>query len=132
MYYPQDKLKKITENCCLFMCYIFSVDRQEKTQGQWLRLLADAFDSGLIDEECTVLDAEKLLKLYTGKNYTVEKKEVNSIADIKKLCPVRYNYNGHGHWVLVEDGKIIFNSLLNSVCVTKGKPTTARIIRGAK
>ena len=61
------------------------------------------------------------------KVYSVIKKDVSSIAGIK-LGAVRYSYNGYSHWVLVEDGKIVFNSIDDSQCVKYGTIKEARFI----
>ena len=34
-----------------------------------------------------------------------------------------------GHWVGVEEGKVVFNSLTYSRCLEEGKPTECRIIK---
>lgn len=129
MFAPQTEIKKITDNCCLFMCYLFCMGIEPENASSWLVYLSRALENGLVDDECTVLDAQKLLFHVTGKKYAVEKKEIKSLAEVQKMAPVRFDYNGLSHWVVVEEGKIVFNSLLNSNCVNKGKPTTARIIR---
>lgn len=83
-----------------------------------------------LDEECTVYWST-FYKNVTGRNLTVERKDIRSLSELKKMgrCAVRFDYQGASHWVGVENGKIKFNSLEFSRCVTYGKPVTARIIR---
>ena len=83
-----------------------------------------------LDDECTVY-WNVFYKNVTGKNATVERREIKNLSELKKIgrCAVRFEYQGASHWVGVENGKIRFNSLEFSRCVTYGKPTTARIIR---
>ncbi len=127
--YPQTELKLLTDNCCLFMCYLWCMGIQPEKKSSWLRYLADALDAKLIDEECTVLDAPKLIEHFTGRKYSVTKKAVTTISDIVKPTPVKFRADGFiPHWVVVENGEIVFNPLLNSKSVSKGKPCDARII----
>ena len=129
MIYPQTFALEVANNIeaigkygCLGMCYLYCVGIRDNAL-EYIRILSDCMDKGILDEECTVLDAKKFLRYVTGKEYDVTKKQIN---DLKKVeCwPVRYVYNGLGHWVVVEKGKIVFNPLINSQCVTKGKPDT--------
>jgi len=121
-------LESIGNYGCLAMCYLWTVGIEPLNAPSMAEYLSDAMLNGLLDKECTVLDADRFLLFFTGKKYRVQKKQISSIKTIKKATPVRYDYEGKSHWVVVEDGKIIFNSLINSVCVSKGTPTTAREI----
>ena len=91
-------------------------------------------DKSILDEECTVLNPVKLMEGVAGKKYTVTKKDISSLDELKttpKAC-VRFNYNGQGHFVYCEYGKVVFNSLDRSYCVNYGRPTTARIIEAVE
>lgn len=121
--------RKFTPNLCLFYCYLFCV-------GIDFQTAEDAFEEAdkrrrqrILADDGTVLDAEKLLGMFTGQRMSVTKKDISSIDGIRNRTPVRYDYNGHSHWVVVENGKIVFNSIENSQCVKFGKPVTARIIK---
>lgn len=136
MKYPQTKaenlaknIQAIAENGCLAMCYLYCVgigDSEYNTIG----IISEAMDEGLLDKDCFVSDADKFLNSILGKNIVkVLKKDIKSLDEIRgDYCPVRFDYNGKSHWVVVSNGKIIFNPLLNSKCVNKGKPTSARIL----
>ena len=83
-----------------------------------------------LDEESTVLDASKFMKAINGKDYKITKKSIKNLIELDqtpKAC-VRFDYNNNSHWVYVEFGKIKWNSMHLSKCVTMGMPTTARII----
>lgn len=121
--------KKFTPNLCLFYSYLYCV-------GIEFVNAEDAFEEadkrrrqGILADDGTVLDAEKLLGASTGQRMSVTKKDITSIDGIRNRTPVRYDYNGHSHWVVVENGRIVFNSIENSQCVKYGKPVTARIIK---
>lgn len=136
MKYPQTKaedlaknIQAIAKNGCLAMCYLYCVglgDNEYSTIG----LISEAMDDGLLDKDCFVSDADKFLNSLLGENKVkVLKKNITNLDEIKgDYCPVRFDYNGSSHWVVVSNGRIIFNPLLNSKCVNKGKPTSARII----
>ena len=103
-------------------------------ETEYIRILSDCMNKGILDNECTVLNASRFLEYVTGKRYEVTKEQFNDLKKVK-CYPVRYVYNGRGHWVVVENGKIVFNSLINSQCVTKGKPDTkdnTRVIKLAR
>lgn len=135
MKYPQTRAEKISKNInaianysCLAMSYLYCLGI-DGSEYDYIGYVSDAMDLGLLDNECTVLDANKYLNHFAGESrFVVTKKSITNISEIEKATPVRFDYQNHSHWVVVENGKIVFNSLVNSVCVTKGKPTTARII----
>lgn len=113
-------IKAIGEYGCLAMCYLYCVGIDGDC-SDYIRSVSNAMNQGLLDSECTVLDASKYLEYFTGRKFKVSKKNVKDISEITSPTPVRYKYNGHCHWVVVENGKIVFNSLANSQCVTKGQ-----------
>lgn len=125
-----DNIKEIGKNACLAMCYIYCAGVDPDNEIEYIRIVNNAIKAGIITKDCTVTDAERFLQHITGRKTTVVKKNVTDIKGIKQAAPVRYIADGYsGHWVVVEDGKIVFNSLVNSINVTKGKPAEARIIK---
>lgn len=125
--YPQTFATDVSKNIeaigkfgCLAMCYLFCIGIDGDC-SDYVRSVSNAMNEGLLDSECTVLDAEKFLEHFSGRKFHVTKKNYKDISEIKNPTPVRYSYNGKSHWVVVENGKIVFNSLANSLCVTKGK-----------
>lgn len=120
--------KVFTPNLCLYYCYLYCVGIEFENEGQALYEADRKRRQKILDNDGTVLDAVKLLSNITGRKVNVTKKEVSSISEIKEKTPVRFDYNGKSHWVVVANGEIVFNSIENSVCVKNGKPTTARII----
>lgn len=125
-----DNIKEIGKNACLAMCYIYCAGVDPDNEIEYIRIVNNAIKAGIIAKDCTVKSAEQFLQWLTGRKTTVVKKTVADIKEIKQAAPVRYIADGYfGHWVVVEDGKIVFNSLVNSINVTKGKPAEARIIK---
>ena len=124
--------EKASEGACLAFCYIRAALGKvipEKMFG----ILWEAADRNIIDENdnCYVKDAIALMKLANpDKKYSVIKKDITSLEDLNgELAAVSYKNGGYNHFVLVEKGQIIFDSLDDSKCVKYGKPTTARIIK---
>lgn len=117
------------ENLCLFFCYNFC-------KGKVFNTAKEAFDEaerarlkGYLGDDGYVLNAEAILKEGNAYRWSVMKEKITSIEKIEKPTPVCFEYNGYAHWVVVEKGKIVFNSLENSTCVKYGKPTSSRIIK---
>lgn len=127
---PQTVIQEFNNNTCLFMCYIYCCGLIPDTIEGWLDYYIHALKTGCINEEGFVLDAEKLIRLVSGRRVSVTKKAITDIKSIKEKCPVMYSMNGgkSGHFVVVENGEIIFNPLEVSQNVNKGKPVSARII----
>ena len=124
--------EKASEGACLAFCYIRAALGKvipEKMFG----ILWDAADKNIIDENdnCYVNDAIALMKLANpNKKYSVIKKDISSLEELDgQLAAVSYKNGGYNHFVLVEKGQIVFDSLDDSKCVKYGKPTTARIIK---
>ncbi len=141
MIYPQTFASEVSKNIdaigkygCLAMCYLYCVGIRDNAL-EYIRILSDCMDKGILDNECTVLDAQKFLRYVTGREFDVTKKQFDDLKKITEPYPVKYSYNGRSHWVVVEKGKIVFNSLINSQCVSKGKPATelnTRVIKLAR
>lgn len=127
--FPNDKkLYAIAHGGCLALCYLYCVGIISDDAILAVQNVKNAMDKGLLDSNCSVLDADKFLEHFTGRKFRVEKRKIDSIDSIKDATPVCYEFNGNQHWVVIENGKIVFNPLRNSVCVAKGKPTDSRII----
>lgn len=125
-----DNIKEIGKNACLAMCYIYCAGIDPDNEIEYIRIVNNAIKAGIISKDCTVKSAEQFLQWLTGRKTTVVKKSVFDYAHLKEPTPVRFKADGYsGHWVVVKDGKIVFNSLVNSINVTKGKPAEARIIK---
>ncbi len=125
-----DNIKEIGKNGCLAMCYIFCAGIDPENEIEYLRIVNNAIKADILAKDCTVKDAEKFIQWLTGRKTSVSKKTIAEVDSIESPAPVRYRAEGkEGHWVVVENGKIVFNSLANSINVTKGKPVEARIIK---
>lgn len=125
----QTFMEKCGKGACLALCYIKAA-LPNATEAELFDILWEANKKGIIDanDDCYVKDAISLMKLANpDAKYSVTKQTISTIQGIE-LGAVNFENNGYNHWVLVEKGQIVFDSLDNSVCVSKGAPVGARII----
>lgn len=122
-------IKSIGEYSCLAMCYLYCVTHSTDA-AYYIDTVNRAIDKKVIGEDCLVFNASEFIKFVTGQDWSVTKKSVSSVSDIKQDTPVRYLAKGHGgHWVVVNNGKIVFNSLDWSYNVANGVPIEARVLK---
>lgn len=128
--------KGIGDGGCLCFCYLFSTLKETKMTPYEANafLLAGtlaAVEKGLVESNGYVNNAVDLLEYVDpAHKYDVEKRKINSVTDLgdKETAAVLFTYNGKGHWVLVSDRQIVFDSLTESKCRKYGKITDARVI----
>jgi hypothetical protein len=109
----QDIYKSLGDFGCLIFCYLYEANIKVDITRHFRSLV----DEDIIDNDCYVLDGNRLLKFFgsdkriaRGINY-----EGNTI--------VPYKYLNNEHFVIVDENKnIVFNSLENSQCVRLGEP----------
>ena len=125
----KERLSVIYNNaCCAFVAmWALGIEVDDITAINYVSRMIDA---GVLHKDCTV--KWRNLASFFGIVADVEFMDITTIKGLKGRVPVRYDYNGKSHWVGVENGKIKFNPLENSVCVKNGNPTTARIIKVEK
>lgn len=127
-------IQSFMHEACLAYCYSWIVHRDLFAGQLAERMTQDVINGyfrwGVIDDEATVLNADKYLYYCASQlqRFRVTKKEIIDITTIKEATPVRFDYKGGMHWVVVENGQIVFDAWKNSQCVRYGKPTTARVI----
>lgn len=112
--------------CCAFVL-LWSLGI-EPDDLQAILLVNDMINAGVIEKDCTVHWVEAC-RFLTGREMTVEFKDIKNLTGIKNRTPVRYDYKGKSHWVGVERGMLAFNPLEYSQCVDKGRPVTARLLK---
>ena len=127
-HFPTPKLKSIKEYaCCAFtLLWWLGIDCDDTTA---IMTVSDLIRSHALDEDCTVYWAECIRQLTGREMESLEKVPITSIKKIKEKTIVKYMNGKTGHWVGVQDGKVVFNSLVSSVTVAKGKPTEMRLIK---
>ena len=127
-HFPTPKLKSIKEYaCCAFtLLWWLGIDCDDITA---IMTVSDLIRSHALDEDCTVYWAECIRQLTGREMESLEKVPITSIKKIKEKTIVKYMNGKTGHWVGVQNGRIVFNSLASSVTVAKGKPAEMRVIK---
>ena len=81
----------------------------------------------IIRKDCFVLDADKLMKFF-GKPYRVKKVNVTEVQKGQKYIALWEN-DSNGHFVVMQDDKVVYNTLEKSFCVNYGTMNkTVRIL----
>lgn len=138
--YPQDlsielskmELDNIGKNGCCAFVFLWCLGIEPDNPLESIRLVDEAIKKNYIMKDCTVKWYE-WGKALTGRTIDVEKVKITTISNIKERTPVFYSINGvSGHWVGVENGKIAYNPIKDSINVKQGKPRELRkiIIKG--
>lgn len=127
-HFPTPKLKAIKDYaCCAFtLIWWIGIDCSDVDA---IMLVSDLMNHKALDDECTVYWAECIKKITGREMLSLEKKNITTIKNIKEKTIVKFTRGKIGHWVGVENGKVVFNSLSFSRCVAEGKPTECRIIK---
>lgn len=117
----QDIYKTLGEYGCLLLCYL----HEACVKVDIVKHFEELIQLDIINEECFILDANRLLK-YFGSELRV-KRGFNPNGN----TIVSYKYNKAEHFVVInKDREIVFNSLENSNCVKNGfiDETSARYL----
>ena len=127
-HFPTSKLKAIKDYaCCAFsLIYWLGIDCSDVDA---VMLVSDLMKHNALDVDCTVYWAECIKQLTGREMESLEKVQIKDIKKIKEKTIVKFSNGGYSLWVVVENGKVVFNSLKYSKCVSEGKPTEARIIK---
>lgn len=121
-------LKTIGDNACLALSVVAQIE-PSLSDIEAIEKVAEEIGKSL-DKDCTVIwkdFVEALGKKFVGVRFI----DIRGLEDIKNCTEsvfVSFDKGNKSHWVLVEKGKIIFNSLVHSECVEHGKATKARIL----
>lgn len=127
-HFPTPKLKAIKDYaCCAFtLIWWLGIDCSDVDA---IMLVSDLMNHNALDVDCTVIWSLCIKQLTGREMESLEKIQIKDIKKIKERTIVKFSNGGYSHWVGVEGGKVVFNSLKYSNCVAKGKPTEARIIK---
>ena len=127
-HFPTPKLKAIKDYaCCAFtLVWWLGIDCSDVDA---IMLVSDLMNHNALDVDCTVIWSLCIKQLTGREMESLEKVQIKDLKKIKEKTIVKFSNNGKCHWVGVENGKVVFNSIKYSNCVEKGKPTEARIIK---
>lgn len=121
-------LQNIGQNGCCAFCALYLINPYLPDIDAMITL-AQQIGKGL-DADCTVYWHDYIANI-SGKDSSVKFLDIDGLQDIKhsaKPLIVRFDYCSKSHWVVVKNGKIVFNPLEHSTCVEKGKATKARLL----
>ena len=109
----QDIYKSLGEYGCLLICYL----NEACVKADIVKHFNELVELDIIDNDCYVLDGDRLLKFFGS-----DKRIVRGINENGNTI-VPYKYGNAEHFVVVNERKeIVFNSLENSTCVRLGEP----------
>ena len=109
----QDIYASIGNYGCLIFCYLY----EACVKTDIVKHFEELVQLDIIDEECFILDANRLLK-YFGSELRV-KRGFNPNGNT--IVKFRTANSKEGHFVVINKNReIVFNSLENSNCVKKG------------
>lgn len=119
----QDKVKELADNCCLAMCYeeLWGIH----DDGDKLKILAEAIRQGYVEWGGTVVNPIGIARLCGHKEIVDIKKSTK--YDGHDTVVANFKHGSYNHFVLVKDGKVVWNSLDNSKCVENGDLESYRI-----
>ena len=119
----QDIYKSLGEYGCLLLCYLHEANIDVDIAKYFNKLV----QLSIIDEECYILDANRLLKYFGSDKRVVRGFNPNGNTIVK----FRTAASNEGHFVVINKNReIVFNSLENSNCVKNGfiDETSARYL----
>lgn len=124
----QDKIKELADGLCLALCYCEMWGIHEDSDK--LKIIAEALRRGYIEWDGTVVNPIGIAVL-CGHNEVRDIKRATTY-DGNDTVVANFTHNGFNHFVLVKNGKVVWNSLEKSVCVQNGHIESYRIpvIRG--
>lgn len=119
----QDIYKSLGEYGCLLLCYL----HEANIDVNIAKYFNDLVELDIIDNDCYVLDADRLLKFFGSDKRVVRGINPNGNTIVK----FRTATSNEGHFVVINKNReIVFNSLENSNCVKNGfiDETSARYL----
>lgn len=122
----QTKYAELFKHSCyaFCLCYVFSNTTNE---WKWLEYISKGIQNYYITEDCFVLNPLDFIEMISGTRYRdVEKPEIYKIEEIKEPTIVEWQYNGGSHFVVVEEGSVVFDPSGNSNSVKFGIPVSIR------
>lgn len=109
----QDIYKALGDYGCLLLCYFHEADIRVDIIKYFEKLV----ELHIIDEDCYILDGNRLLKFFGSNKRVVRGFNPNG----NTIVMFRTDNSKEGHFVVInKNQEIVFNSLANSNCVNNG------------
>ncbi len=113
----QDIYNSLGKYSCLLLCYL----NEACVDVNIAKYFNELVELDIIDNDCYVLDGNRLLKFFGS-----DKRVVRGINPNGNTI-VPFKYRNAEHFVVVNERKeIVFNSLENSTCVRLGEPVWSK------
>lgn len=122
----QAKMKELFGGSCYGYClaYLFGDNKSIKYLTS---CFLEGWKRGFVDDDGYVSMPLKYIEMISGIRYKdVEKPEIYKIEEIKEPIIVEWQYNGGSHFVVVEEGSVVFDPAGNSNSVKFGIPVSIR------
>ena len=119
----QDVYKSLGEYGCLLLCYL----HEANIDVDIIKYFEELVELDIIDNDCYVLDANRLLKFFGSDKRVVRGINPNGNTIVKFVTLT----SKEGHFVIIDKNKkIVYNTLENSNCVKNGfiDETSARYL----
>lgn len=127
-HFQTPKLKSIKDYACCAFTLLWWLGI-ECSDVDAIMLVSDLIKSHALDEDCTVYWGACIKQLTGREMESLEKVPITSIKKIKEKTIVKFSNGKINHWVGVQNGKVVFNSLAYSETIAKGKPAEMRVIK---
>lgn len=109
----QDIYKSLGDYGCLLLCYL----KEANIKADIVKHFNDLVEFDIIDKDCYVKDANRLLKYFGSDKRVVRGVNTNG----NTIVP--YKYLNNEHFVIIDKNKkVVYNTLENSNCVRLGEP----------
>lgn len=127
-YFSDKDLKNVAKyGCCAFVL-LWCLEIEPENDVDAILMVIDLIRKKKIKDDCTVIWAEAVKSLSGRELTAIDFVDTQIISNIKERTPVRFDYNGKSHWVGVENGKVCFNPLVYSNCVSNGRPAIKYVL----
>lgn len=128
-HFPAKNLKAIRDfGCCAFVL-LWCLHIEPVNDIDAILIVDDLMQKKALKDDCTVKWADAIRSLTGREMESIDFVDIRNIRSIHERTPVRFDFNGHSHWVGVENGKVAFNPLVFSNCVKFGEPKTKRVFK---
>lgn len=135
--HPQTLMESLANNMCLLSCYFYIAAKKvglEVTNYTVMKACIDAWRAEKVNDECYVSNPEALIKFWTGEKASVshvnDQQEIVNYLRSGDMVIAKYSIDGkNGHFVVMQNNKIIFNSLESSRTVDKGTVVSLRVVQ---
>lgn len=115
----QSQMNELFGNSCYAYCLAYL--NGNRTLKDLTKAVLEYWYKGYVEDDGFVTQPQKIMNCKD-----VQKVPVKTIADIKEPTIVCYEYNGGTHFIIAQNGKVLFDASGDSNSVKFGKPVSIR------